>query len=377
MRIVIAYPGCHRRGGVERVMVESVNHLAGRGHELHALAGEFDRSAISHRVVLHEVQCNTLIPAFSAPKFRTASARCLDAMDPKPNVSAGFGVSTPEGGVAWMMSVHASWLDISQRIRGIAGRVKQRLNPFHPIILSMERRMIEGRRYRKLIALTQKVKEDVMAWYGAPDDDIEILPIGYSPAEFNVISRQNRRQSARLRYGIAEDKKVILFVANELERKGFAQLLRAVARLNDHNLVVLAAGRFSLSKAQAFVRGVGLKNQVIFAGSTSDVAECYAAGDFFALPTQYEAWGLVIVEALACGLPVLTSRLAGAACVINEGRTGLLLDDPLDDVEISSKLSQLLEQRDVMPTEIADSVVAYSWENLLARYESILQKCSN
>jgi UDP-glucose:(heptosyl)LPS alpha-1,3-glucosyltransferase len=107
-------------------------------------------------------------------------------------------------------------------------------------------------------------------------------------------------------------------------------------------------------------------------GASSDVARYFAAADFFTLPTYYEAWGLVIVEALATGIPVLTSRLAGAAVAVQENRTGLLVDDPHDEAEIAAKIDALLRMRLASPDEISQSVQAYRWETVLTRYEQIL-----
>ncbi len=80
----------------------------------------------------------------------------------------------------------------------------------------------------------------------------------------------------------------------------------------------------------------------------------------------------MIIEALACGLPVLTSRLAGAAIAVREAQTGELLDDPRDPVEIARKLALLLHHRHASPETIANSVLAYRWSEVLTRYEQTL-----
>jgi len=108
----------------------------------------------------------------------------------------------------------------------------------------------------------------------------------------------------------------------------------------------------------------------------STVGDYYAAADVFALPTQYEAWGLVIVEAMASGLAVLTSRCAGAAVAVETGRTGLLLDDPASVAEIAEKLRCLIEGNGFSPAEISASVARFEWAQVLRGYESILAQCA-
>ncbi|HEY9719624.1 MAG TPA: glycosyltransferase, partial [Trichormus sp.] len=107
-------------------------------------------------------------------------------------------------------------------------------------------------------------------------------------------------------------------------------------------------------------------------GPSAEVYKYYAAADLFALPTKYEAWGMVIVEAMACGLPVVTSRLAGASVAVKEGINGLLLDNPSDPAEVAQKLRQALYSFRPQPETVADSVSEFSWDNILAKYEAIL-----
>ena len=162
---------------------------------------------------------------------------------------------------------------------------------------------------------------------------------------------------------------MVIFVANELERKGFGPLLRAVESLKEDRIKILAVGRLDS-------RAVGKSSRVQFVGPTNDAGRYFAAADVFALPTQYEAWGLVIIEALACGLPSLTSRLAGAAVAVREGFSGELLDDPRDEAEIASKLSQILNRPSDEKGEIAATVQQYAWDRVLERYEQVLSECA-
>jgi UDP-glucose:(heptosyl)LPS alpha-1,3-glucosyltransferase len=115
---------------------------------------------------------------------------------------------------------------------------------------------------------------------------------------------------------------------------------------------------------------------VTFLPSSNNLKPLYIAADLFALPTQYEAWGLVLVEALACGLPVLTSRLAGASVAVREGETGELLDDPFNVDEIGEKLGRALSRRGIARASVSSSVDAYRWDNVLPVYERVLKECS-
>ena len=379
MKIALAFPGCHRRGGIERVLVESANFLSRQGHETHVYASHWDPSVLQAGVVPHHVTSNRWSLPYQL-SFIPQSQKDLRRLHPAADVLCGFGAVSPVGGVAWAQSVHRAWIEISGRRRPFRGRLRQGCNPFHPLMLRLERTYYGQRRYKKVVALTQQVKEDLIRFYNVPGGDIVIIPNGYSPEEFHLESHDTRRSAIRQKLGYNDQARVVIFVANELERKGFGPLLRGIARLHDPNVCLLVVGRVLGSAYAGEIESLGLSKRVLFAGTTSRVADYYAAADVFALPTQYEAWGLVIVEALACGLPVLTSRLAGAAVAVQEGKTGLLLDNPDDGSEITAKLQRLLGG-DMRGTstgreEIAASVGEYTWDRVLPRYEDVLkQQC--
>ncbi len=367
MKIAVSFPGCHKRGGIERCVLEAVNFLAAAGHDVHLLTSNWDQDALHPAVHLHAVSLPRRGSVLRLLAFARRSRKALAALPPG-TVHAAFGVESPPGGILWVPSVHQAWLEASRTQRDWRGRLRQKLNPHHPALLKLERDCFGQRRYRKLIALTNQVKSDLMRLYAVPAEDIAVLPNGYSQTDFNTGRTRQERAQKRAELGYGPDVKVVIFVANELERKGFGPLLRGIGLLQDPNIYLLAVGRLNPQAYLSEIEQLGLTSRVRFTGPSSDVASYYAAADVFALPTQYEAWGLVIVEALACGLPVLTSRLAGAAAVVQEGVTGLLLDNPNDPAEIAAKLRPLLAGLPASGEEIEQSVSAYSWPNILRQY---------
>jgi UDP-glucose:(heptosyl)LPS alpha-1,3-glucosyltransferase len=220
------------------------------------------------------------------------------------------------------------------------------------------------------------VKQELIEHYAVPDADITILPNGFNPAEFNPARRVAERHKVRAELGYKPDDKLLLFVANELERKGFFPLAEALAALKEPQVKLLVVGRVSLDSHQSLLSRLGIQHQVKCIGPSPDVGRYFAAADLFVLPTYYEAWGLVIVEALASGIPVLTSKLAGAAVAVQEPEAGLLLDNPKDPAEITQKLRQLLAAKSGDPDAISQSVEQYQWSTALLGYEKMLAECT-
>lgn len=376
MKVALTFPGCHRRGGVERVMVECANFLHAQGHEVTVYASEWDAGVLDLDVKHRHVPAGRRHPLLRLLSFNRLAPRALRQAGATPEVVGAFGILAAEDAVVWVQAVHRAWMEVSCR-RSLLGRLKQRCNLYHPLVLALERRVYGGRRYRKLIALSEQVKADLMRFYGVPEEDIVLIPNGFAPSEFNVPRAARHRAGMRERLGYGPNDRVVIFVANELERKGFGPLLRALASLQDSRVRLLAVGRLNARAYEAEIARLGMAGHVRFAGPSADVASFYAAADVFALPTQYEAWGLVITEAMACGLPVLTSRLAGAAVAVQEGVSGSLLDDPSDVGEIAAKIRPLLDGRHAPADDIADSVAEYAWPQILRRYEAVLQQCAS
>lgn len=289
----------------------------------------------------------------------------------QPHAVLGFGAVSPNDSVTWVQSVHARWLETS-RSKQFRGRLKRKLNPFHRVAIAREKALFGGRRYRRLLALTPEVADDLVQYYGVPLEDIDIVPNGVDPVEFCPVD-EGRKAELRARFGAANDKKLISFIANESDRKGLPQLIEAVSRLKDPAVHVLAAGRVGPAVAR-LAEEFGVQDQVTWVGLVEEVAPVFQVSDLFVLPTAYEAWGLVIVEALACGVPVITTRLAGAACVVKENENGCLLD-AADDVDtLTAYIRTSLDRKDWNSQEIAASVEAYAWKNIIARVAGILEQ---
>jgi UDP-glucose:(heptosyl)LPS alpha-1,3-glucosyltransferase len=170
---------------------------------------------------------------------------------------------------------------------------------------------------------------------------------------------------------------VLVFIANELERKGFGVLLDAVAQLDDPTVKILGAGRVAPAAYASQLQALGLTDRLRWVGSSADVSLLHAAGDVFVLPTRYEAWGLVIVEALGSGLPVVTSRLAGAAIAVRDGETGRLLEDPEDTAELAAAIRWSLSSEPMSAHAISASVNGYTWEQIVARYADVLREVAS
>jgi UDP-glucose:(heptosyl)LPS alpha-1,3-glucosyltransferase len=350
---------------------ECAHFLGRRGHDVDVFTSDFEDVGAPN-VTYRQVPM-TQRPRFMRPiTFYRASSKMLRPSD--YDAIGSFGAECPYGGVYWAGSVYRAWLEYAKAFRPpfSVARWKQRLNPSNPVLLRMEANHFRLRNYRRVIALTPDLKADLARFYSVPGADVDVLPGGFAPEEFNPRRASQRRAEMRQKLGYTDRDRVVIFAANELERKGFGPLMRAMAKVNDPDARLLVVGRVKPDAYIAEMDQLKMTDRVRFTPSTNDVAASYAAADIFALPTQYEAWGLVIIEALASGLPVLTSRRAGAAVAVREGHNGFLLEAPADSDEIAAKLKPLLAREHDDAAAIGASVMEFAWDNLLLKYEKIL-----
>lgn len=357
-------------GGVERVVVESANQFAAEGHEVGVFASRWQGGVLSPAVRRHHVAARPRPGTLTALQFHRRSREALARED--YDVHAAYTAFSPPGGVFWVPSVHRVAYDTVRRRHGRLRATVTAVNPVPRTWLAYERRAFSLGGYAHLVAATEEVKVDVLEHYGVPEEDVTVLPLGFDPARFNADVRAARRLQARAELGYEAGDRVVLFVANELERKGFDTLLEAVARRADPSLQLLVAGGVDLASRRPAIVRLGLQDRVRAVGSVTDVAYYQAAADAFALPTRYEPWGLVIVEALASGLPVVTSRLAGAAVAVRDGETGVLVDDPADADAMADALERALGDGMAAPEAISASVADFSWPAVIRRYADVL-----
>ena len=220
--------------------------------------------------------------------------------------------------------VHAAWLEARQKYLGESlGWLK--LNPFHANSLAAERRMFAGARLKKVICISKMVRQDIRRFYDVPDQKLVTI---YNGIELDVFCPQNAEICRHIRQTlqIPESALAYVFVGSGFKRKGLETAIRALPD-NAHLIVVgkdKETVRFEQIATQTGANGDQL-TRVHFVGPQKDVRPYYAAADAFVFPTIYEPFGSVVLEALACGLPVITTNRCGAGELITQGVEGFVL----------------------------------------------------
>lgn len=275
--------------------------------------------------------------------------------------------------------VHREWLQQRRRVLGPWGRLGLMLNPYHRYTLAAEKRLFESPRLKAVICNSRMVKDEIRHYFGLAEEKLHVIYSGVDGAVFHPGLRTEFRHPVRAQYGIPEDATLFLFVGSGFERKGLAALLQALAVLPEkaHLLVVGKDKKASTFKTRAARLGIGAR--VHFAGALHDVKPCYGAADILALPTLYDPFPNVALEALACGLPVITSHKSGAAEFISEGENGYVCD-ALDSAGLAQRMLAYLnapsaarqKMRESARQTVCELTLDKMGQNLLDLYQSTL-----
>lgn len=232
------------------------------------------------------------------------------------------------------------------------------------------------------IAIARGVARELEEHFGIPSERIHVIHHGVDSRTFRPAeTEEDRKDREQLRaaLGLAPRELAIGFVG-EYERKGLATAISALALLpaglREHARLV-AVGDGDRPGFRRLAREKGVAGQVLLLEPRKDIPRVYRACDVFLLPTLYEPFGLVILEAMASGLGVVVSRLAGAAELIEDGKSGQLIEDPADPREIARALSGVLSDeafRASLGREARKVAEARSWDRVAEEYQRVMRE---
>jgi glycosyltransferase involved in cell wall biosynthesis len=224
----------------------------------------------------------------------------------------------------------------------------------------MERRSFRQARF--VVAVSDRVRNDLFK-LGVSAQRIKVIYNGVDLAEF-VPGDENRAT-----LGLPKDVVLAIFVGDiKNTRKNLDTVLQALVRCDGVHLAVLAdiAG----SDAAARAAQLGIADRVHFLGERQDVAAIMRSADMMVFPSRYEPFGMVVLEAMASGLAVITSRAAGVSEIIEPG-SGILLDDPNDVGELTAAIKSLVKDpalRQRLAKSGRSIAERYSWQSMAERY---------
>ena len=327
-------------GGAERYMARLVEGLAAEGHEVHILAAQWDAGGEA-AVTLHRV------PVVRKPgwlKALTFSLGCKKIIA-RERFDVVFSLERTLSQDVYRAGdgCHRQWLSQKQLGKGLWTRLFTYLNPIQLAYLRLERGLFTDPKLKAIIANSRAGKAEIVELYGVNPEKINVVYNGIDAASFPLEKREEYREGLAREYGLAGELR-ILYVGSGFARKGVPALVEAAALLQiPFTLFVVGKGR--TGALQRRVKCLAPSGRVVFTGPVRDVERFYLGCDLFVFPTLYDPFSNATLEAMACGLPVVTSRFNGVAELIEEGKSGFVLEDPLDAGEIARRITELGEEK--------------------------------
>lgn len=305
-------------GGAERYLWDLSHFLAERGHDVAVICMK-SAMPLNTSIKVHRVSCMRF-PRW-ARHLCFAIMHYLRARSLRDYVHFSAGntlysdVYQPHGGV------HRAWFE-KDMMRYPARLIRKFMAIIRRLTLKdMVQRICEWWTFKvakpEIIAISEMVRRDIIKWFNYPEYRVHIVPNGIDTKRFSPYNAKYR-QEVRLRYSIGEDDFVFLFVANNLLLKGLGVLIDACRDLGDLPCRVLVLGGNSYY-ARMKVKLYGLSGVFVFGGRAEDMERVYPACECLVHPTYYDACSLTVLEALASGIPVITTASNGAAMYIGKG----------------------------------------------------------
>ncbi|MHB8987917.1 MAG: glycosyltransferase family 4 protein [Desulfobulbia bacterium] len=345
-------------GGAESYAVELAETLIKEGWEVHLFGERWGGEPKS--AVFHSIHIPAYLPSWLKILLFAIKHKQMIRMG-SFDVVLGFGnticmnLYQSHGGVHWLSTFRKVYCERNPLIRFFKRLI---------ILLSLKqhvRNWIESSPFRmtpvpRIIAISDMIRLDYVKYYRMHDENIDLIYNGIDTEKFNLESLHKYRHKLRVKFKISDNEVVFVFVSYDLRKKGIEPLVKAVGILKQNSILpfrVLVVGGYPYPSLQRMVQRLGLVETIIFVGPSKAVQEIYAASDVFVLPTYYDACSLVVLEAMLCGLPAITTEYNGIAGILSNGKNSYVISHPPDCAELAARMRDLLskEKRSAMSQE--------------------------
>lgn len=352
LRIAYVVHDYNRTLGHSRYVAELATRFK-RDHEVHVYTNTVDEPDPEDLTFHH-------VPAWRL----SALAGCLTFIIPATlAVGRNFDIVHAQGlcglrhNVATAHMCQPAWYSALERMQG---RLTWRQQLHHWLLTPLERLALSRTVTKRVIAISDRIRTDLADYFGRRDG-VRLVYHGVDLETFHPRNRGLYRAEICASLKLPPTACIALFVG--YLPKGAAAAIRAVARTPGVHLLLISSANDSADRAIAQAEDV--TDRVIFVPYSAAIERYFAAADVFVFPTFFDAFGMVISEAMASGLPVITSRSAGAAELITHGHDGWLTDEPWDVDAVASGLKELVlnpERRRAMGASARTTIEAYSWD---------------
>lgn len=356
-------------GGAERYLQTLIQHLKNSGHEIHVFANQWTEE---QGVIFHKVNILPLSSFLSNLTFNLNVNSKLQTLNSKLGLDCviSFERTTCQDIYRAGEGCHAEWLKIRTTIEPFYKNLSFKINPLHIALLNLEEKLLKNTKL--IIANSKMVREQIIKHYAVHKDKIMTIYNGVDLARFNPEGKEKWRKNVRNNLNIPEDLKVLLFVGSGFERKGLKTLIHAIPLIKG-DVKTLVIGKGNTNKYKVLAERLGVSDKIMFLGAQKEIEKFYAASDLFVLPTLYDPFSNATLEAMASGMPVITTTNNGVAELIDNGHEGFVMDDLSDAKELAGKINLSLVNLKYMGEMSRKKAMAFPIEKASREFMGAIQ----
>jgi UDP-glucose:(heptosyl)LPS alpha-1,3-glucosyltransferase len=330
MRVALTMTAASDTGGVERQAHSVARALLDAGHEVHVFAQRRD-DTVDPRIRFHRIASPVRpIRAAKVWLFDRLCERAVERSGPFDLVH-GFAKTSRQDvyydGSGCLADFQAYSIDtLPQAWR----RRWRRASPHQRVVARIERRRYTRGNFRRILAISELVRGQILRRYGLSDEEVETLYPGVDLERFQPADAA-QRSALRAELSLPEDAPLLVFLGSDYRRKGLPAFLGALARLpGTYGLVIGRERPARMRRYEGLAEALGVRARTHFLGVRPEPGPYLAGSDCLLFPTHFDAFGSAVLEALACGTPAVVSARAGAAELVADGKTGAVVADPQD-----------------------------------------------
>jgi glycosyltransferase involved in cell wall biosynthesis len=354
MRIAYAMINCNRRDGSARAVNEVAERMAKRGHEVHLYARKAEDLDLD-LIKWHRVPGPGWPEIADFLSYYLATNRLL--AKERYDIVHSIGVNTARANVFTIQNIQPAKIEILKRL-GSEEKVslpRQFTRWLYLTVTSATEKKLytarSGKALPTFLPVSRGVEEELRRHYAIGEAPVRIIPNAADVEKFCPLERALRpgeltgqREAWRREQGIPADVPLAVFAGGEWARKGLHLAIQGLGKMRNRTLWLFVAGDDpDRERFKQMARSEGVADRVVFGGFRIDVEKAMGAADLFLFPSYYEAFSLATIEAAACRLPIVATKINGTEDFIIPGETGEFVKHGA--VDIAAVLDRLLSDR--------------------------------
>jgi UDP-glucose:(heptosyl)LPS alpha-1,3-glucosyltransferase len=358
-------------GGTERDLIVTAQSLREAGHQVTIFSHEVRGHSTDFKV--RRVGGAALGRTLGLLSFAYAAPRAARRDGAELVISFARTIDADvlrSGGAA-----HISYVRAARQWRSEIQWRAMMLSPYHRAQIFIERHGFKSPQLKLAIAVSNLVRDDLMREFGLTENKVVTLYNGVDLERFRPSRDDSERRHLHESLSVESQAPIVAFVGNGFGRKGLRFLIGAWPKVeHGAHLIVVGADR-ARQWYQREAAKLRVSDRIHFVGPVPDVARIFQAADALALPSLFEPFGNVALEAMATGLPVLGSAQCGVSELLPNSTRRFVVADPTDSTEIAENMNGLLEVHRELRAESRATAERYNWktyaENLLRIISSL------